>query len=387
MSPDPSAPSASPTSNPTPVPTHGPAATVVSSTDAIHPSPKTSGTLSPLASLPNPCPTTGRSKAQRWNYCSPSSSDGPTSGDWAPPSYRDILLTFGSEASQAPQVATVVVRMPPRITLKAQPRQAPVANAVDEQGWQKVESCRSHKARLKALSAPRRLVLVDLRGRCFNCFSPELRAALYRSRPRCLKCKNLGHRSYTCQSGNAAAPLPALQWQRVIPQLTASQDKPKIAIAATEEGQSDGGTNSSEATGGRKQRQVRQRRSGAPPALGSSAPVESSNGRASVPDGVLSGGAPRCPRRVIDRSAKIARAEDDLRNTLVVSVVSDIAFVSVEVLAVELASRFELPTVIRVPPPQRGRVPASHVYFHRDGLDLSALDEPITEEEVWATVK
>lgn len=59
------------------------------------------------------------------------------------------------------------------------------------------------------------------------------------------------------------------------------------------------------------------------------------------------------PRRFIDRSERIARAEDELRWALFVSVVGDTTALSVDVLAAELAHRHELP--------------ASSLVFHRLG--------------------
>jgi hypothetical protein len=48
------------------------------------------------------------------------------------------------------------------------------------------------------------------------------------------------------------------------------------------------------------------------------------------------------PRRIIDRSAKIVRAEHDICKALSVSVVGDTAALPVDVLAAELARRYEL---------------------------------------------
>ncbi|GJN11942.1 hypothetical protein PR202_ga30180 [Eleusine coracana subsp. coracana] len=90
-----------------------------------------SGSPSPLSSIHSPCPTTGRSKAQRWKDCSPPSSDGSTSSGWVSPSYRNVLLTSKGVASPAAQVDEVVVPPPLKIVLKAQPRQTPASIAVD----------------------------------------------------------------------------------------------------------------------------------------------------------------------------------------------------------------------------------------------------------------
>jgi hypothetical protein len=71
------------------------------------------------------------------------------------------------------------------------------------------------------------------------------------------------------------------------------------------------------------------------------------------------------PRRIINRSAKIMRAEHDLYKALSVSVVGDTAALLIDVLAVELAHRYELPAEL----PE----------FHRlspDDFLLNLPDEP-----------
>jgi hypothetical protein len=60
-----------------------------------------------------------------------------------------------------------------------------------------VESKRSRRRRLKA-ARPRRLMPTDLKGHCFNCFSMTHFAAQCRQRTRCFRCRALGHRSAAC---------------------------------------------------------------------------------------------------------------------------------------------------------------------------------------------
>jgi hypothetical protein len=92
--------------------------------------------------------------------------------------------------------APTVPPAPHRLATTASRSVTPVLPA--EQRWQKVESKRSRRQRLKA-ARPRRPGPVDLAGRCFNCFSPSHRAAQCQQRTRCFKCHVLGHRSFECR--------------------------------------------------------------------------------------------------------------------------------------------------------------------------------------------
>ncbi|CAN6221335.1 unnamed protein product [Urochloa humidicola] len=191
-----------PPTSPTPAPTPGPAATPKVATTCR------SAALSPAPGTPIPTQVTaGRSMALRWSNDSPPS--GKTGGDFSPPSFMEVLL------SGAPAVASQESVLPiqmtsaaatgsppsraPRIILKEADRERMLAaRAVDADGWTTAESRRARKKQRYQEYRPRRPVPVDLRGRCFNCFSLEHRAASCRSKPRCFRCCALGHRSSAC---------------------------------------------------------------------------------------------------------------------------------------------------------------------------------------------
>jgi hypothetical protein len=60
---------------------------------------------------------------------------------------------------------------------------------------------------------PRRPIPTDLRGKCFNCFSPDHCAANCRSMTCCFHCRDLGHRSSGCpwQSSGSRLVVPRPQ--------------------------------------------------------------------------------------------------------------------------------------------------------------------------------
>jgi hypothetical protein len=82
----------------------------------------------------------------------------------------------------------------------------------DDDGWVRVVRRRS--STLKPLPRP---VPVDLRGRCFNCFSSEHRAAECRNRVRCFFCRLPGHRVGVCPHRRTTPPIPGriLVWRPV----------------------------------------------------------------------------------------------------------------------------------------------------------------------------
>uniref|UniRef100_K3ZDB9 DUF4283 domain-containing protein n=1 Tax=Setaria italica TaxID=4555 RepID=K3ZDB9_SETIT len=148
----------------------------------------------------------GRSKAQRWSDSFP--AFGKSGSDFLP-SFKDILLAGAprAAASQARgvashQVASAAVssgapRAAPRIVLRDEGRTTRrVVHVLEADGWTKVR--RRDRRPSKRLERPRRPVPADLRGKCFNCFSPSHCAADCRLKTRCFRRRGLGYRSSAC---------------------------------------------------------------------------------------------------------------------------------------------------------------------------------------------
>jgi hypothetical protein len=64
---------------------------------------------------------------------------------------------------------------------------------LQEDGWQVVKSRKQSRC-----ASARRGTSVNLRGRCFNCFSPNHLVASCRYPPRCFRCFKLGHQASRC---------------------------------------------------------------------------------------------------------------------------------------------------------------------------------------------
>jgi len=134
---------------------------------------------------------------------------GPDKASFAA-SFRDVLLSGGTLAAAASsQPAVVKAPRPPKAISWARPRPVREVKGPDAGGWQRYESHRARKQRLKELRCPRRPVPVDLWGRCFNCFSTSHRAAACQEGPRCFKCHGLGHRASFCAERRRALPSAA----------------------------------------------------------------------------------------------------------------------------------------------------------------------------------
>ena len=139
------------------------------------------------------------------------------SGGGAPSrSFKEVLLAAASVVSSdsvsAPP-ASPLCSTSPRILLRpADSRQPPSRRSLDAGGRQEVESQRSRKTRLRAEREQRRRVPADLRGLCFNYFSPNHRVGACNNRTRCFKCWLTGRRAYWCPFfGMATHPLSSFR--------------------------------------------------------------------------------------------------------------------------------------------------------------------------------
>ncbi|CAO2152189.1 unnamed protein product [Urochloa humidicola] len=355
-------------SPPPPPPSHLDAITLPTSlTPALIPSPAAT-TPSPQPASRSPQNTAaGRNKSQRWSRDTPPS--GKSGGGVSPISFKEALLSKLPAAPTSPSALPLesLPRTVPRILLRvADSRPPPAERGPDAEGWQEAESRRSRKARRRAERGPRRHVPADLRGLCFNCFAPEHRAAICTNRTRCFKCRRPGHRAFWCpNSGMSARPQPPAQplatcglrkmvWRRKDVGPTAARGSDGMGgVAASIPPPADGvvangptpadvggaGGGAHEGGGRRRRRRVRRRRATEPadevlppPAVANLADVTA-----------VAGGTVPHPRCIIDRSEKIARAEEDLRCALSVLVVGDPRAVSVDGLAAELSRRYDLP--------------------------------------------
>jgi hypothetical protein len=88
---------------------------------------------------------------------------------------------------------------------------------VDGDGWIRVEGRRTRRATAGTSKPLPRPVPVDLRGKCFNCFSPSHRAAACQSLVRCFSCRQPGHRALSCPSRRSplSPSRPARVWRPV----------------------------------------------------------------------------------------------------------------------------------------------------------------------------
>ncbi|CAN6272676.1 unnamed protein product [Urochloa humidicola] len=316
-------PGASLPTSPTPASTPGPAATTtVASTCRAATFSPAPGAVSPIHA------TAGRPKALRWCVDTPSSGK---SGSGSPPSFLEALLSgtpaMASQESGGTHRMTSVVAggtsapVIPRIVLVEQERGPRLAARVpDADGWMEAKSRRARQERRRHELRPRRPVPADLRGRCFNCFSPDHRAASCRSKTRCFRCRALGHRSSACQlrPGESRSRFPRLAWRpKTAPGGTVA------ALAASPPATDNVLLESSQ--GRKRRRRIRRRGKAArqEPSVeednrsSPSFPRNSSEDERPVAEEV-----PVRPRKIMDRSASIAQKEDRLARALVITVIS-----------------------------------------------------------------
>ncbi|CAO2148695.1 unnamed protein product [Urochloa humidicola] len=306
----------------------------------------------------------GRSKEQRWCDNSPASS---SSGDSAAAtsvrrSYWDVAATSSIPSAPSKPLSPAAAKPPPRIVLRSTAHIPPPPRRVrDADSWEQVESRSNRRARVELSRRPRRPVPADLRGRCFNCFSGNHRAAQCKSQTRCFKCRALGHRSLVCPRRSAVLPKRATVWRRIEPTMEQNQKGSlqalETAVPPAEHGVASDVPRAVESGApppdsdrcGRRRRRPRHRRCRGP--LAGAAQVldlsdtAAGNGRDASPappapdDGVPLAHGPPC---IIDWSTQLARAEADLRRAVLVTIVSNIAGIATDDLKTVVANAFVL---------------------------------------------
>lgn len=191
----------SPLTRPLPLPHLDASPTSTSPTPALTPSPAATSPSSQPASRSLPESAAGRDKAQRWSRDTQPS--GKSGGGQPNFTFKEALLKAFPAAPVRPVVSPARPAVSPaatRILLRPEDSRPPSPRrGPDSEGWQEAVSRRSRKNRLREGQRPFcRRVPADLRGLCFNCFSPEHRAATCNLQPRCFRCRRLGHRAAWC---------------------------------------------------------------------------------------------------------------------------------------------------------------------------------------------
>ncbi|KAF8668847.1 hypothetical protein HU200_052049 [Digitaria exilis] len=323
--------------SPTSAPTPGPAAT-----SPFSPAPRSSPF--PPASPVSATSVAGRSKTQRWCHDSPPSGK---SGGGAS-SFMEALL-MGARPGAASQAAASVLlpasaaspvsrAASPRIVLVGgdrRPRRAPPTP--DPDGWSKVMRHPRKVPRDGVFRSCHR-VSVDLRGRCFNCFSTDHRAASCRSMTCCFWCRGLGHRTSGCTRQDGLRPAAPRRlhkvWRPKVDQAVKEVVKNATAAVSIAPGVARQGS------AGRKRRRRSMRKRGArhdkQDGLSGDEAMYGPPSMSSGDDQPPAAG-PR-PRKILDRSAAISQREDGLTRALVVTVLSG----SHESILACVAGRFDV---------------------------------------------
>jgi hypothetical protein len=288
-----------------------PAASSTSLAPALIPRPAATSPSSPASAVAplSPCSGPGgRTKAQRWCDEGGRSPTGALVRGAARRSFKEVLLASPSPGGAAG-------------------------------GWIRVECRRARRGAAGLSKLSPRPVPVDLRGKCFNCFSSSHRAAACRSSVRCFSCRRPGHRVLSCPSrrSSQSLPRPVRVWRPVVKAAAplpgrAQEWRPVSRVSSS--AVTPTGAMETSLPGGLKKRTRRgqRRRKGA--------------GGMHVDSGlVASGSLPVAPARLVRflrRSREVDQAEADLRRVLVVTVLgpgsSDCAAVVLE----KLASRISL---------------------------------------------
>ncbi|TVU25176.1 hypothetical protein EJB05_27661, partial [Eragrostis curvula] len=228
----------------------------------------------------------------------------------------------------------------------------------DAEGWTKVESRSTRRSRACHVRGLRRPVPADLRGKCFNCFSPNHRAFFCRSSPRCFCCQAVGHRSYVCPArgnGKADAAGQGPQgrrisvWRRITPAPSQEETVREAPVDAAEGAVALAGAAEDapgERRGRRRRRPRHRRRSGQGESTGPPGGPGGNGGAASPEPQVRDDGAPPAPAPpcVIDWSERIDSAEIALQGAMIVTVIGDRDNYNTEEVLDAIASQFGVNT-------------------------------------------
>ena len=173
--------------------------------------------------------------ALRW--CNESPPSGKSGGGVSTPSFKEVLLAAihsaampaPAEAPSPPPSVHVGGASPRIVVLPRDARRPKPLPGPDKDGWQTAVSRRTRKHLRRLDRRHRRTVPVDLRGRCFNCFSSKHRAASCRSVTRCFRCRALGHRAHDCSACRLVSPSTNVPWLVWRPTQTATMPSPTAA--------------------------------------------------------------------------------------------------------------------------------------------------------------
>jgi hypothetical protein len=208
-------------------------------------------------------------------------------------------------------------------------------------GWIKVEGRRARRATAGTSKPLPRPVPVDLRGKCFNCFSSSHRAAACRSLVRCFSCRRPGHRALSCPSRRSplSPSRPARVWRPVSRGAACLPGRAQVWRPVSREPSSVAtppGAMEAVLSGGLKKRTRRgQRRK-----VAGDMQVDSA-----VSGQVASDHSPGGPARIVKflrRSREVEHAEADLRRVLIVTVLGSGSSDCAAVVLEQLASRVSL---------------------------------------------
>ncbi|KAK3120200.1 hypothetical protein QOZ80_9AG0683540 [Eleusine coracana subsp. coracana] len=353
-----SPPGAASPPSPPPGSTADPAATLPAASAAI-PSPTASGSTSPLSPFAKPFRPAGRSNSLRWSDTSPASQSSGDSVSAGARSFRDVVASVSAAAPSQP-LPRVADKPPPRIVVRSVVQVPPPGKrGPDADGWVRVESRSSRRQKADLARRPRRPVLVDLRGRCFNCFSGSHRAAQCKSRPRCFKCRELGHHSAACPQRGGGVLKRVSVWRRITPaaMLGDALDPPPVTeypldvamatvasdVCRTDEG---GAVPPRPVRRGCRRRRPRRRRHQGEDKQTHPDRALEGNGRDAAAAPPFTDAPPtQGPPCVINWSDRLARAEADLRLAVLVTAVGSGAGPAIddlEAVKAVVASSFDL---------------------------------------------